>query len=1022
LLDLLAARKLVGTWSGEVYLDDIPRSKYFARDSAYVLQDDVHISTLTVEETIRYAARTKLPEGTTKREIEKRVDLLLQMMSLSHVKDSRVGDPMTKGISGGQLKRLSIAVEIVALPRVIFLDEPTSGLDSAIAFEVMSTVRNIIDAQHTCVCTIHQPSRDIFALFNKLVLVSGGRLIYFGTVDDAVTYFSQQELGYRFEGGYRNPAEFVIEISCGQLLPDGFKVPRQPEELEVLYKSSRFYRPSALAARTQVNAVEEEDDPWGLYDSRRYMTSPLTQLSMLMERTWIAKIRDVPDMKAQALKNFSIALFFGIVFYNAGDISGPFYEDGKLTSEASSVNSFLFFFTIICMVANVQNIPYMCSRTRLYKRELASNSYSPLPYWLASLLITAPILFVFHFLAASIAYGMAGFNSNGSVYIYFVFTSFAGSMIAATTGMSLAANAPDEAAALAIFPLQFLIFTTFSGYTVRVDDLPIYWKWASYISYPKWIFEGLMVNEWQQFDTDDESGPENGNGDVLADYSFDSFALGDAIWIALLFALIFAATMYYGLLPPVNRLIKVGNASDVVTVLSKNGSVASSISSASSRGRKAVRGMRKGKQGGNDLKANLMESGGNLEESLVVEDPLLEHEPKHTVDSYRISSGVVDRAHGCRLVFRDVHYSVTSKADGVTEAVLLKGVTGRAMPGEMVALMGASGAGKSTLLDVLAQRKNTGKIGGSITYNGSSEMTSFAYVMQDNVHMGILTVRESIHYAAELRLHQMMSAEAKAKRVEKIIDMLGLQKVADTILGTENVRGISGGQLKRVSIGVEIINLPNLMFLDEPTTGLDSSISLEVMSAVRNLANQNRTVICTIHQPSEDTFALFDTLLLLAEGRVIYFGPAATTTEYFTLSPYKFVCKTGANPADFVVAVAGSFVPAGDGRMVPGGELAAYYATTEQARLAEEVFGAEVAAAVPKLPENPLLRTTPHEESNEGDAGPHRTDLWHQLKVLLHRRVTVIKKDPMPTIGPVLRYVAPQSVSRVTLHSQCFIV
>jgi ATP-binding cassette subfamily G (WHITE) protein 2 len=345
---------------------------------------------------------------------------------------------------------------------------------------------------------------------------------------------------------------------------------------------------------------------------------------------------------------------------------------------------------------------------------------------------------------------------------------------------------------------------------------------------------------------------------------------------------------------------------------------------------------------------------------------------------------------------------VTNKADGVSEISLLKGVTGRAMPGEMVALMGASGAGKSTLLDVLAQRKTTGKILGEITYNGSPELKSFAYVMQDNVHMGILTVRESIYYAAELRLNQLMSKEAKARRVEKIIDMLGLQKVANTILGTHDIRGVSGGQLKRVSIGVEIVNLPNLMFLDEPTTGLDSSISLEVMSAVRNLANQNRTVICTIHQPSEDTFALFDTLLLLAEGRVIYFGPAATVTEYFTQSPYQFVCKPGANPADFVVAVAGSFLPAGDGRSVSGGELAAYYATTDRARSAAEVFADEADVPAPQIPENPLLRTA--EETKEPEqVGPYRTDLWFQLKVLMDRRWVVIQKDPMPTVGPILR-------------------
>lgn len=116
LLDLIADRKLVGTWSGEIYVNKRVRSPWFNRESAYVLQDDVHIGTLTVEETILFAAWTRMEEGTPKDKRQQRVTQLLDMMGLTHVKDSIVGDALRKGISGGQLKRLSIAVEIVALP------------------------------------------------------------------------------------------------------------------------------------------------------------------------------------------------------------------------------------------------------------------------------------------------------------------------------------------------------------------------------------------------------------------------------------------------------------------------------------------------------------------------------------------------------------------------------------------------------------------------------------------------------------------------------------------------------------------------------------------------------------------------------------------------------------------------------------------------------------------------------------------------------------------------------------------
>lgn len=170
-----------------------------------------------------------------------------------------------------------------------------------------------------------------------------------------------------------------------------------------------------------------------------------------------------------------------------------------------------------------------------------------------------------------------------------------------------------------------------------------------------------------------------------------------------------------------------------------------------------------------------------------------------------------------------------------------------------------------------------------------------------------------------------MSTEAKRERSEQVMNMLGLDHVADTIVGNEVLRGLSGGQVKRLSIGVEIINFPDLMFLDEPTTGLDSSVSFDVMSAVRNLANQNRTVICTIHQPSNETGALFDTLLLMASGKVIYFGPCADATHYFVTSPYQFYYHPGSNPFDFAIAVAGAFLPDATGKHITGLELADYY-------------------------------------------------------------------------------------------------
>ena len=153
-----------------------------------------------------------------------------------------------------------------------------------------------------------------------------------------------------------------------------------------------------------------------------------------------------------------------------------------------------------------------------------------------------------------------------------------------------------------------------------------------------------------------------------------------------------------------------------------------------------------------------------------------------------------------------------------------------------------------------------------------------------------------------------MSRTQKDERVQQIIDMLGLSRVSETLIGNSSIRGVSGGQLKRVSIAVEIVSLPDLIFLDEPTTGLDGTTALEVMSAIRNLANQHRTVLFTIHSPSVEVGKLFDNLILMQSGRIAYFGPCGDVSAFFTESPFELPIRFSAenNPFEDLVAIVGA--------------------------------------------------------------------------------------------------------------------
>eukprot|EP00611_Tribonema_gayanum_P021132 TRINITY_DN4007_c0_g1_i3.p1 TRINITY_DN4007_c0_g1~~TRINITY_DN4007_c0_g1_i3.p1 ORF type:complete len:291 (-),score=76.49 TRINITY_DN4007_c0_g1_i3:77-949(-) len=172
--------------------------------------------------------------------------------------------------------------------------------------------------------------------------------------------------------------------------------------------------------------------------------------------------------------------------------------------------------------------------------------------------------------------------------------------------------------------------------------------------------------------------------------------------------------------------------------------------------------------------------------------------------------------------------------------LLLHDVSFEARPGEMVAVMGASGAGKSTLLDLIAGRKQEGFVAGTIAFNGEPLTNQIrrcsAYVEQNDVHLAAFTVRETLHFAAQLRLPESLSAQQRHARVGQIAAMLGLQECMDSVVGDALTRGISGGQMKRLSIGTEIIAVPPLLFLDEPTSGLDSAASLGIAASLRQLA------------------------------------------------------------------------------------------------------------------------------------------------------------------------------------------
>ncbi|KAK3021539.1 hypothetical protein RJ639_046487 [Escallonia herrerae] len=314
--------------------------------------------------------------------------------------------------------------------------------------------------------------------------------------------------------------------------------------------------------------------------------------------------------------------------------------------------------------------------------------------------------------------------------------------------------------------------------------------------------------------------------------------------------------------------------------------------------------------------------GHNIE---FMSQPCLRNRSSHIDIEEETSTAIKDCPLPIFLKFEDVEYKVkisqASPYNPVKAVVskvasqlhmdqdnykqILKGITGSIGPGEILALMGPSGSGKTTLLKIIGGRLHE-NVNGTITYNdipyNPALKRRIGFVTQDDVLFPQLTVEETLVFAAFLRLPSNMSRRQKYERVEMIVKELGLERCCHTRVGGGFVKGISGGERKRTSIGYEILVDPSLLLLDEPTSGLDSTSANRLLQILQGVAKAGRTIITTIHQPSSRMFHTFHKVLLISEGVPVYYGKARESIEYF--SSLRFTPEIPMNPAEFLLDLA----------------------------------------------------------------------------------------------------------------------
>ncbi|KAG6438451.1 hypothetical protein SASPL_103394 [Salvia splendens] len=346
------------------------------------------------------------------------------------------------------------------------------------------------------------------------------------------------------------------------------------------------------------------------------------------------------------------------------------------------------------------------------------------------------------------------------------------------------------------------------------------------------------------------------------------------------------------------------------------------------------------------------------------------------------------------LAWEDLTALLPNSGNGPTRR-LLNGLTGFALPGRIMAVMGPSGSGKTTFLDSLAGRLSGNVVtSGNVLLNGKIKKSLHygivAYVSQEDVVLGTLTVKESIAYSASLRLPSSATKQETAELIENTIAELGLEDCADHLIGNWHLRGISGGEKKRLRIALEIITQPHLLFLDEPTTGLDSASAFFVAQSLRSIARRRRTIITTIHQPSTEVFSLFDDLLLLSSGQTVYFGEAAPALEFFAEAG--FPCPQTRSPSDHYLRCINAdfdYVNIGSQRIIGTQDM--HLTTAEiRAKLQHKYQNSKLAERVrAKIKHFSVTQGLVHEEISRGSHARWRK----QLMVLIKRSFTNMSRD-----------------------------
>ncbi|CAM6029266.1 unnamed protein product [Sphagnum balticum] len=544
LMDVLAGRKTGGYIEGDVRISGFPKNqKTFARISGYCEQSDIHSPQLTVRESLIFSAWLRLSsdvDSTTKMSFVEQVMDLVEMKSLEF---ALVGLPAISGLSTEQRKRLTIAVELVANPSIIFMDEPTSGLDARAAAIVMRTVRNTVDTGRTVVCTIHQPSIDIFEAFDELLLLKrGGCVIYMGPLGyqshKLVQYFEAIPGVSKIKEG-DNPATWMLEVSNVAVEN------RLGVDFAEIYEKSSLYRQNKELVK---ELSEPAPDTKDLSFPTEFSQPFFQQLICTLWKQHLTYWRSPDYNVVRFFFTLSTALVFGSLFWQIGTTR-------TTSNDLFTILGALYGATIFICFNNCGTVqPVVSIERTVFYREKAAGMYSAIPYALAQILIEIPYVLVQASLYALIVYSMVGFEWTVAKFFWFLFVLYFSLISFTFYGMMMVALTPNSQLAQIVASFFYSLFNLFSGFLIAKPLIPAWWIWYYWICPVAWTLYGLVISQFgdinEKVEVIGSTDPNPSVKDYINSYfgykySFLSTVAGVLVMWPVFFAIVFVFAIKY---------------------------------------------------------------------------------------------------------------------------------------------------------------------------------------------------------------------------------------------------------------------------------------------------------------------------------------------------------------------------------------------------------------------------------------------------------------------------------------------